>query len=163
MRSFAADIAETLRDCGGIILMPPHKKDARVYAPFLDYFAGWERERGIRCATWDRAFIPDEKWLAAFRAESGGKRVGVALLRGLLPEMANALEDAGMPLGTDSGIVYVSTGEDVLMEPNGVSIMHFDNYTLGRRAARLLMGVVDRGRDDAGRPENLIIPAAQQG
>ncbi len=68
-----------------------------------------------------------------------------------------------MPLGAGSDIVYVSTGEDVLMEPRGISIMHFDNYTLGRRAARLLMGVVDRGKEDAARPENLIIPAAQQG
>ncbi len=76
--------------------------------------------------------------------------------------MVNALENAGIPLGTDAHIVYVSTGEDVLMEPNGMSVMHFDNYTLGRRSARLLLNIVDRGKEGS-RPENLIIPAAQKG
>lgn len=165
MRSFAADIADTLGDCGGILLMLPrsHAKDPRVHAPFLEYFAGWEREKGVRCRVWEKAFVPDAAWLAEFRAESGGGRVGVALLRGLLPEMANSLESAGLAPETDSRIAYVSTGEDVLMEPTGMSIMHFDNYTLGRRAARLLMGVVDRTGENPGKPENLIIPAAQRG
>ena len=162
MRSFAADIAESLHDCGGIVLMLPHNMVPRVYGPFLDYFADWERQYGIRCVTWDKAFVPDAKWLTDFRAGLGGRRMGVALLRGLLPEMVNALDQANIALEADAKIVYVSTGEDVLMEPDGMSVMHFDNYTLGRRAARLLMGVVDRGKEGS-RPENLIIPAAQKG
>ena len=163
MRAFAADITETLsaEDCGAIVLITPHNIDSRVYGPFLDYFTDWEREHGIRCIPWRGAFIPDRKWLTDLKAELGGKKLGVALLRGLLPEMINALADADLPLGSASGIVYVSTGEDVIMTPEGMSVMHFDNYTLGRRSARLLLGIVDRGKDGTA-PESLIIPAAQK-
>ena len=164
MRSFAADIAETLKaeGCGAVALVAPQNADQRVYAPFLDYFANWERETGIRCLHWQGAFIPNRQWLFDAKAGLGGRKLGVALLRGLLPEMINALDGAEIPLGAASAIVYVSTGEEVLMEPDGMSVMHFDNYTLGRRAARLLMNIVDRGKE-ASQAENLIIPAAQRG
>ncbi len=162
MRAFAADVARSLSDCAGVVLLLPNNKAGRAYSLFLDYFADWSRRNGIPCANWEGAFVPDRDWLTEFRKGVAGGRVGVALLRGLLPEMVNALENAGIPLGTDAHIVYVSTGEDVLMEPNGMSVMHFDNYTLGRRSARLLLNIVDRGKEGS-RPENLIIPAAQKG
>lgn len=164
MRSFAADIAETLTSagCGAIVLLTPQNIDKRVYGPFLSYFSEWEKERNIPCVSWQGAFIPSQKWLTDLKATLGGRKLGVALLRGLLPEMVNALDDAGLTLGEASNIVYVSTGEDVIMMPEGLSVMHFDNYTLGRRSARLLLGIVDRGKDGS-RPENLIIPAAQKG
>ncbi|MCD8352336.1 MAG: LacI family transcriptional regulator [Planctomycetaceae bacterium] len=164
MRSFAADIAETLlaEECGGIVLVMPQNVDTAVYVPFVDFFNEWEATHGIPCVSWKGAFVPDAAWLQNFQSRTGGRKVGVAMLRGLLPETAIALEDAGMPLGTASNIVYVSTGEDVLMTPDGVAVMHFDNYTLGRRAARLLLNIVDRGKETT-RPENLIIPAAQKG
>ncbi len=165
MRSFAADIAETLMadNIGALALITPQNTDARVYGPFVDYFRDWEKERGIPCLTWRGAFVPDSAWLAARRADLGGKKLGVALLRGLLPEMAKSLDVAGLPLGSSSALVYVSTGEDVLMSPEGLSVMHFDNYTLGRRSCRLLLNIVDSGKEAASRPENLIIPAAQKG
>ncbi len=164
MRSFAADIAETLKadGAGGILLITPQNVDVRVYGPFLEYFQSWEKEQGIPCLTWRGAFVPEPEWLAGKRGELGGRKIGVALLRGLLPEMARSLADAGMPLGDASSLVYVSTGEDVLMSPEGLSVMHFDNYTLGRRSCRLLLNIVDNAKE-ATRPENLIIPAAQKG
>lgn len=164
MRSFAADIAATLSadGCGAVVLVAPQNIAPKAYAPFLEYFAGWERETGIRCLSWQGAFIPTPQWLGEVKAGIGGRKVGVALLRGLLPEMVNALDSAGAPLGAGSSIVYVSSGEEVLMTPEGMSVMHFDNYTLGRRAVRLLLNIVDRGKD-ALSPENLIIPAAQRG
>jgi hypothetical protein len=140
----------------------PQYADAVVYAPFLDFFSEWEGRHGIPFAVWRGAFVPDAGWLQSFRERAGGRKVGVALLRGLLPEMTKVLEEARMPLGDASNLVYVSTGEDVLMAPEGISVMHFDNYTLGRRAARLLLNIVDRGKDGS-RPENLVIPAAQKG
>lgn len=165
MRSFAADIVETMsaEECGGVVLVMPQSADAAVYAPFLEFFREWEERHGVPCAIWNGAFVPDAGWLREFRRRIGGRRVGVALLRGLLPETAMALEAAEMPVNAGSNIVYVSTGEDVLMTPDGISVMHFDNYTLGRRAARLLLNLVDRGKEEATRPENLIIPAAQKG
>lgn len=164
MRSFAADIAETLKSdgCGAIALITPQNLDARVYRPFLEYFTDWEKEYGIPCLAWEGPFLPEESWLAEKGGMLNGKKLGIALLRGLLPEMIYTLDNAGLPLGTASGIVYVSTGEEVVMLPEGMSVMHFDNYTLGRRSARLLLGLVDSGKE-ASRPENLIIPAAQRG
>ena len=165
MRSFAADIAETLQanECGAVVLLPPPNLDERIYAPFLEYFANWAQEHGIRRIDWHGAFIPSAQWLAEVKQSLNGKKLGVALLRSLLPEMVNALESASLPLGEQSSIVYVSTGEDVILEPDGLSVMHFDNYTLGRRAARLLMSIVDKPKDTPHHPENLIIPAAQRG
>lgn len=163
MRSFAGDIAGTLAEegCGALVLVTPQNLDTTVYSPFLDFFREWENAHQIPCHTWQGAFTPDQQWLADIKAGLDGKKLGVALLRGLLPEMINALDAAGMPLGEASNIVYVSTGEDVVMTPEGMSVMQFDNYTLGRRSARLLLGIVDRGKDSLP-PENLIIPAAQK-
>ena len=164
MRSFAGDIADTLKNDGcetGILIMPQNL-DNRVYGPFLDYFSEWERETGISCMPWSGPFVPESQWLREQVASRGGKKLGVALLRGLLPEMAKSLDDAGLPLGSSSSVVYVSTGEEVLMSSDGIWVMHFDNYTLGRRSARLLLHLVDNGRESA-HPENLIIPAAQKG
>ena len=164
MRSFAADIAETLRQrgCDAIVLIPPQNHDKRVYSPFLEYFIEWEKESGISCAVWSGAFLPSAEWLAEKRRSLNGRKLGVALLRGLLPETANALGDAELPLEEASEIVYVATGEEVIMASTGISVMHFDSYTLGRRSARLLLNIVDSGKD-ASPPENLIIPAAQKG
>lgn len=165
MRSFAADIAETMRaeNCRAALLLAPQNLDDRIYGPYLDFFADWEKEKGIPCESWRGAFLPDRKWLAQLRERLGDRKVGVALLRGLLPETIIALNEAGLSPGTMSSIVYVSAGEDVLMTPEGVSVMHFDNYTLGRRSARLLLNIVDNGKDVAVHPENLVIPAAQKG
>lgn len=165
MRSFANDIAETLKaeGCGAIAIVTPQNMDSRVYSPFMEYFSEWERQSGIRCISWRGAFVPDREWLAAQKAGLGGGKLGVALLRGLLPEMVNMLEAAELPLDGASSIVYVSTGEDVLMPPEGVTVMHFDNYTLGRRSARMLLNLVDGGKDTPAKPENQIIPAAQKG
>lgn len=165
MRSFAQDIAESLTSagCAGIVLVMPHSVDSRVYGPFFEFFTEWERTHGIRAVVWRGAFVPGESWLQDLRGELGGGKLGVALLRGLLPEMLKALDDADLSLGESSQIIYVSTGEDVLMAPEGLSVMHFDNYTLGRRAARLLMNIVDAGKDAAKPPQNLILPAAQKG
>lgn len=163
MRAFASDIAATLGDegCGGIVLItPPQSLENRTYAPFMEYFREFESSRGIACLPWHGAFLPDKKWFLEAKASIGGKKLGVALLRGLLPELVATLADADIPLGEASNVVYVSAGEDVLMEPEGMSVMHFDNYTLGRRSARLLMGVVDKGKNMPP-PENVIIPAAQ--
>ncbi len=163
MRSFAADVAESLTSagCGAIALITPHRADERTYAPFLEYFSGWSRDKSIPCHTWQGAFLPDPEWLADKARNANGKKLCVALLRSLLPEMVGSLDSANLPLGDKSFIVYVSTGEDVLMAPEGVEIMHFDNYTLGRRSARLLLNIVDNGAST--QPENLIIPAAQKG
>ncbi len=166
MRAFAADIAAFLRadDCGAILPLLPHNFDENMFAPFLEYFAQWEREHGIRRLHWKGAFLPGAEWLAGVGKALGGKKLGVALLRSLLPEMMNALQEAGLPPGEASNIVYVSTGEDVFLEPAGLSVMHFDNYTLGRRAARLLMSLVDSPKpSDPPPPQTLIIPAAQRG
>ncbi len=166
MRAFAADIAHSLRaeQCGAILLLLPHNFDERIFAPFLEYFAQWEREHGIRPIHWQGAFLPDAEWLAGVKQTLGGKKLGVALLRSLLPEMVNVLGEAGLAPGEKSGIVYISTGEDVFLEPEGLSVMHFDNYTLGRRAARLLMSLVDHPKPSAPPPpQTLIIPAAQRG
>jgi LacI family transcriptional regulator len=164
MRSFAADIAETLKGegCGSVVLIAPQNIDNRIYGPFLDYFKDWERENGIPCEQWNGPFVPEPEYLEHRKQSLGGGKLGVALLRGLLPEMANSLDEAGLPLGENSAVVYVSTGEDVLMGSEGISVMHFDNYTLGRRACKLLLGIVDGGKE-SGRPENIIIPAAQKG
>ena len=165
MRSFATDIAETIKadGCGGIVIITPQNMDSRVYGPFLENFAEWEQTNGMSCISWRGAFVPAQDWLIEKRQAIGGGKLGVALLRGLLPEMANALDSAGLPLGEASSIVYVSNGEDVLMPPEGVTVMHFDNYTLGRRSARLLLNLVDSPKDLTPRPQNLIIPAAQRG
>lgn len=165
MRAFAAEVAALLQrktNCNRILLIPPHRIDERVYEPFLKYFTEWERERNAVCEIWRGAFVPDAQWLAARRESLGGEKLGVALLRALLPEMVKSLTESGLALGKNSAMVYVSSGEDVLMSPDGLSIMHFDNYTLGRRSARLLLNLVDGGRD-ATTPENIIIPAAQKG
>lgn len=165
MRLFAQDIAQTLTDagCGALVLVMPQNADERVYDPFMNFFREWEERFGIRSVIWQGAFVPDGKRLAELKQSIGGRKLGIALLRGLLPEMLQVLEDADLPLDSASNMVYVSSGEDVLMAPEGMSVMHFDNYTLGRRAARLLLGIVDRGKDEAVKPpENLILPAAQK-
>lgn len=164
MRSFAEDIAQTLAEqgCGAMVLVVPQNLD-KTYRPFMDFFSEWEQTHGIRCLTWQGAFVPDSEWLGKVKSELNGKKLGVALLRGLLPEMLKSLDDAGLPLGDSSNIVYVSAGEDVLMAPEGMFVMHFDNYTLGRRSARMLLNIVDRGKDEKDKPaENLILPAAQK-
>lgn len=165
MRSFAADIAEAVQaeGCGAVLLLAPQNIDNRIYGPYLDFFADWEKETGIPCENWRGAFIPDREWLVGMRERLAGRKLGVALLRGLLPETIKALTEADLPLGEKSSIIYVSAGEDVLMTPTGVSVMHFDNYTLGRRSARLLLTIVDNGKEASSHPENLVIPAAQKG
>jgi LacI family transcriptional regulator len=166
MSAFAADIADELRanGCGAVLLVPPPELDAGVYAPFFEGFARWERETGVRVLQWRGAFVPDSRSLADLAATLNGKKLGIALLRSLLPETVNALENAGLPVDGRSHIVYVSTGEDVILDPAGLSVMHFDNYTLGRRAARLLMALVDRPKDEpAPLPSALTIPPAQRG
>lgn len=164
MRSFAKNIIETLTasGCEGILLVAPSNLDENVYKPFMDYFADWAKTDGVHFTNWRGAFVPNQQFLAELKAGLAGKKLGVALLRGLLPEMVNALEEADLPLGTASSIAYVSTGEDVLMIPEGMSVLHFDNYTLGRRAARLLLNIVDKGKDEPAPLENLILPAAQK-
>ncbi|MCC8107733.1 MAG: LacI family DNA-binding transcriptional regulator [Planctomycetes bacterium] len=164
MRAFASDIAESLdrNQCGAAILVSPGNANKQVFSPFLDFFGEWEKTRGITCHHWNGAFVPDSEWLGRVKADLNGKKLGVALLRGLLPEMIAALDQVGLPIGSSANIVYVSTGEDILLAPDGIEVMHFDNYTLGRRAARLLLGIVDKGKE-AGQPENIIIPAAQKG
>ena len=165
MRSFATDVAETLKaeGCAGMVVVTPQSMDTRVYSPFLDSFAEWERANGIPCISWRGAFVPSRDWLIEKRQSIGGGKLGVALLRGLLPEMINTLDQAGLPLDETSSVVYVSNGEDVLMPPDGVQVMHFDNYTMGRRSARLLLNLVDSPKDAMPHPENVIIPAAQKG
>ncbi|GEM_PF-2787454 len=163
MRSFAADVAESFTNagCGALALVTPHRADDRTYGPFLEYFSSWSHERGISTRIWKGPFLPDANWLAETERNAGGRKLGVALLRSLLPEMVGTLNEANLDLGKKSFIVYVSTGEDVLMAPEGIEIMHFDNYTLGRRSCRLLLNIVDNGL--ASQPENFIIPAAQKG
>ncbi len=164
MRAFARDITQTLTadGCGGALIVTPQNLNAPVYAPFLDHFREWGNERQIPCVNWTGAFTPDIAWLKEQTANLAGKKLGVALLRGLLPEMIDLLDASGYPMGERSSIVYVSTGEDVLMTPPGLTVMHFDNYTLGRRSARLLLNLIDRNKNSA-TPENVIIPAAQMG
>lgn len=165
MRSFATEVSALLQrkaQCSRMLLIPPHRIDERIYEPFLNFFSEWEREQKIPCEIWRGSFVPDPQWLAARRESLGGGKLGVALLRALLPEMVKSLDEAGLPLGKESAMVYVSSGEDVLMSPDGLSIMHFDNYTLGRRSARLLLSLVD-GAGAAAAPETIIIPAAQKG
>ncbi len=165
MRAFAADIAGTfLADgCGAVILVTPQNLNAPVYAPFLGYFQDWEREHHIPCINWTGAFTPDVAWLTERTAALGDKKRGIALLRGLLPEMVDLLGAINLPMGQKSSIVYVSTGEEVLMSPSGLTVMHFDNYTLGRRSARLLLNLTDRGGKGPFPTESIIIPAAQKG
>lgn len=164
MRAFAEDIAHTLQanGCGAIVNILPANRDRRVFDPFMEFFVSWSGRTGIPCHEWIGGFIPDSVWLAEKRAEAGGVKLGVALLRGLLPETLNALEGAGLTPGEASAIVYVSLGEDILMAPEGVTVMQFDNYSLGRRSARLLLRLVDSGKDEEIKPESLVIPAAQK-
>lgn len=164
IRAFAEQIASILRDggCGDMLLLLPQSVDDRVFGPFRNHFAAWAAEHGASCDIWRGAFIPDAPWLEKRHAENGGKKLGVALLRGLLPEMVKALDDAGMPLGDGSNIVYVSTGEDIIMAPDGLTVMHYDNYTLGRRAVQVLLKIVDNS-NAAMSSENIVIPAAQMG
>ena len=63
-----------------------------------------------------------------------------------------------MPIGDKSRIVYVSNGEDILLPPPGLDLMHFDNYTLGRRSAQLLLQMVD-GTFNKAEATSLVIPA----
>ncbi len=167
MRSFASDIAETLTaaGCGAIALITPQCVDDRTFSPFLDFFSEWSRENNLPCHVWRGAFVPDAAWLVDKGGNLGGRKLGVALLRSLLPETVVALSEAGLPPAEKSCVVYVSTGEDVLLASEGIEVMHFDNYTLGRRSAKLLLGIVDGGGKPPvqPRPENLIIPAAQKG
>ncbi len=166
MAAFASDIAGALRadDCGAVLLLPPFNPAPDVYAPFFDFFDRWERSAGIRVIRWQGAFVPDSHYLAECRQCLNGRKLGVALLRSLLPETVNALETVGLPAGERSRIVYVSTGEDVILNPAGLTVMHFDNYTLGRRAARLLMSLVDKPKDAPVPPPACIsISPAQRG
>ncbi len=165
MRSFAEDIAGTFLadDCGAVVLVTPQNLNAPVYQPFLDYFQEWENAHRIPCFNWNGAFTPDESWLKERTAALEGKKLGVALLRGLLPEIIDILGEINLPMGDKSSVVYVSTGEDVLMCPPGLSVMHFDNYTLGRRSARLLLNITDRGGKGPYPVDNIVVPAAQQG
>ena len=166
MAAFASDIAGALRasGCGVVLLLPPFEPDADVYAPFFEFFDHWGRSAGIRVIRWQGAFVPDSRYLAECGQSLHGRKLGIALLRGLLPETVNVLEAVGLSAGEGSHIVYVSTGEDVIFNPAGLTVMHFDNYTLGRRAARLLMSVVDRPRDaPVPPPVSLTISPAQRG
>ncbi len=164
MVAFAGDIADTFRenDCGAVLLLLPLTVDERVYAPFLETLAAREREQGVEVVRWQGAFIPDSEHLSALARKTPGKKLGIALLRSLLPEMAGALAAAHLPLGAQSHIAYVATGEDVLLDPAGLSIMHLDNYTLGRRAARLLTTIIDTPKSSpVPPPVALSIPPAQ--
>lgn len=164
MQSFASDIAGILkqRDCGSVVLLMPQSLNRRVLGPFLDYFEKWSATEGIACESWSGAFIPDGDWFAAKARSLGGKKLGIALLRGLLPETLNALNDGGVALNDSAWLVYVSAGEEMLLVPNGLSVLYFDNYSLGRRAARLLLNVIDSGKTPP-KPESLVISAAQKG
>lgn len=163
LRTFVGDIANSLEadGCGAVVGIMPARGSERLSSTFQEFFSAWGGERGIPFHPWNGAFVPDAKWLADLHAGLGGKRLGVVLLRALLPETLNALSEAGLQPGRASNIVYVSTGEDLLLTPEGVSVMLFDYYTLGRRSARLLFRLVD-GDGVGGGTENLVIPAIQK-
>ncbi len=162
MNGFASSIIKKIDgDCGGALLILPHNGRNYVYDSFQDTFKRWAAEKSVVCTIWNGAFIPRPEWLREKKAEAGDKKLAVILLRGLLPETLQALEDGGVSVGTGSRIIYVSNGEDVLLPPPGLDIINFDNYTLGRRSAQLLLQMVD-GKIDPGKPASVIIPATSE-
>ncbi|MDR0362154.1 MAG: LacI family transcriptional regulator [Planctomycetota bacterium] len=162
MEAFAETvIAEVGDDCGAVLLVLPKNGRNYIYDRFQAKFKEWAEARSCKFTIWDGAFIPEAEWLAEKRREGGGGCLAVVLLRGLLPEMIQALDDGGIPTGSGSRIVFVTTGEEVLMPPPGLSVVHFDNYSLGRRSAKLLMQLVDDGAGAAG-PHKVVIPATPE-
>lgn len=163
MDGFASTIIAALdNDCGAtLLIMPGNGRDYvdYVYDAFQERFKLWAGENNTACTVWNGAFIPQPEWLNEKRREAGNRKLGVILLRGLLPEMIQALSDADA--GGDSQIVYVSNGEDILLPPNGLTIMHFDNYTLGRRSAQLILRMID-GKIDPGKHTNITISATSE-
>ncbi len=154
-------IGEIGDDCGSVLLVMPHNGRNYVYDQFQSTFKEWAAAQSKICTVWNGAFIPEPSWLGQKQREGGDSKLAVVLLRGLLPEMIQVLADGGIPVGQGSKIVYVSNGEDVLLPPDGMSIMHFDNYTLGRRSAQLLLQMVD-GKIDVKQHQNVIIQATSE-
>ncbi|MCC8179569.1 MAG: LacI family transcriptional regulator [Planctomycetes bacterium] len=161
--AFARDIAESLQNdgCQAVVSILPAQTDERFLAPFTEFFQSWSWENAIPYHPWRGAFIPDGQWLADKYGKLGGKKVGIALHRALLPETIKSVEDAHLTLGDMVSILYVSMGEDILLTPKGVMVMQLDHYTLGRRSAQLLFRLVD-GPAQPTRPETVLIPAAQK-
>ncbi|MDR1612667.1 MAG: LacI family transcriptional regulator [Planctomycetota bacterium] len=162
MEAFAGTaIGEVGEDCGSVLLIMPKNGRNHIYNSFQAKFKEWAEARDCVCTTWDGAFIPESSWLAEKQREGGGKRLAVLLLRSLLPEMIQALDDAGIPTGNGSRIVFVTNGEEVLMPPPGLTVLQFDNYTLGRRSAQLLMQLVDAD-DSTATHKSIVIPATPE-
>lgn len=162
MQAFARDTGTALQaeGCTSVVSILPWMGGDPLERIFSVELEKWAAANAMRCSQWHGAFIPDLDWLKQKREEAANGRVGVLLARGLLPETIRLLEDADMPLGVASSMVYVTMGEDLLMLPDGLSVMHFDNYTLGRRSARLLAKLVDNMKEPP-LPENILVPAAR--
>lgn len=159
MEAFAQTaIDEVGEDCGSVLIIMPKNGRNYLYDGFQARFKEWALASDRVCTIWNGAFIPEHSWLAEKQREGGGRPLAVVLLRGLLPEMIQALADAGIPTGGDSRILFVTNGEEVLLPPPGLSVLQFDNYTLGRRSAQLLMQLVD-GNEPSPTRKKIVIPA----
>lgn len=163
MDGFAGTIAgEIGDDCGAVVLVMPHNGRNRAYDGFKARFRQWAAARNKACTIWSNALIPPAEWLAEKSGEGGPGKPVVVLLRGLLPEMMQALADGGIPVGESSRLVYISNGEEVPLPPAGLAVMHFDNYTLGRRSAQLLLQMVDNGFAPGAEAKSIVISATPE-
>lgn len=162
IQTFARDTGAALQaeGCTGIVSVLPWMGGDPLDRIFSAELEKWTTANNMWCSPWHGAFIPDVNWLRRKRDEAANGKMGILLARGLLPETIRLLEAAGMPLGQTSSMVYVTMGEDLLMLPDGLSVMHFDNYTLGRRSARLLANLVDNMKEPP-LPKNILVPAAR--
>jgi DNA-binding LacI/PurR family transcriptional regulator len=161
-----AGFAKTVADAvceryGAAVSVVPGGDRLSAFARFGGHIEEQLAKHGMKLRIWDKAFVPGPEWLTEAKREAGDKPLHITLLRGLLPETLHALNSAGLVPGKDADIFYMSSGEDLIMPPQGVKIQHIDNYTLGRRSTQLLLQLID-SKIPATESRSIVIPVVPE-
>ena len=134
LRALCLELAE---NHGALAVVAP-RSDAQAAREFLDGCAEGAQASERPFREWRRAFLPEAAWWLEARAAAGRRPLAVILHRWLLPELCGQFARIGLALGRDADIVYVASGDDVVLPPRGMAVVRLDHYTVSRRAAQLL-------------------------